>query len=192
MTGVAQDPNPFAGPSVEDVVAPPSPTTDAERIRREHLTAETNIRSIGLLYIIGGAFGTLGAVAAVAGFVASLFRDDASDSDFALGILLLLFLMYPAILWAGIALRRFRTWARWVAVVLSVFGLLGVPIGTIVAIGFLYVLLNKKATYVFTPEYQAVIAQTPHIKYKTSPIAWAVLGLIVLGLVAALVAAALG
>ncbi len=32
----------------------------------------------------------------------------------------------------------------------------------------LYLLLSSKGTMVFSPGYQAIIPQTPHVKYKTS------------------------
>ena len=44
----------------------------------------------------------------------------------------------------------------------------------------------------FSEEYQAVIAQTPHIKYRTSIIVWILLGLVVALVVFAIVAALLG
>ena len=41
---------------------------------------------------------------------------------------------------------------------------------------------------VFSPEYQAVIAQTPHIRYRTSKVVWILLGLVLLIIVFGLVA----
>ena len=108
--------NPFAEPKAELDVRPQGDASDAERIRREHLSAETNIKSIGLLYTIGGGFGTLGGMIGLGAAVVSL---------------------------------------------------------------------------VFTPEYQEIIRQTPHVEYRTSPVAWVALGIILLliafGLIAALV-----
>jgi hypothetical protein len=41
---------------------------------------------------------------------------------------------------------------------------------------------------VFSPEYQAVIAQTPQIRYRTSKVVWILLGLVLLIIVFGLVA----
>jgi hypothetical protein len=54
------------------------------------------------------------------------------------------------------------------AIIFSVIGLIGIPIGTLISAYFLYLLLSQKRTMVFSDEYQQVIEQTPHIKYKTS------------------------
>src|SRR5687767_7299442 len=64
--------NPFAEPHADLEVRNPA-IADAERIRHEHLKAETNIKSIGLLYIVGGAFGTAGLVAMLVAAVISIF-----------------------------------------------------------------------------------------------------------------------
>jgi hypothetical protein len=42
------------------------------------------------------------------------------------------------------------------------------PWGTIINGAILYLVFSKKGAKVFSPEYQEVIRQTPHIKYKTS------------------------
>jgi hypothetical protein len=64
-------------------------------------------------------------------------------------------------------------------IVLSCFGLLGFPIGTLISAYFLYLLSSQKGVYIFSPEYARVIAATPHIKYKTSIIGWILLGILV-------------
>ena len=55
--------------------------------------------------------------------------------------------------------------------------------GTLIGFYMLYLLLSKKGTMVFSPEYKEIIAQTPHMKYKTSPVVWIALGLIVAAIV---------
>ena len=42
----------------------------------------------------------------------------------------------------------------------------------------LYLLLSKEGTVVFSDHYKQVIAQTPHIQYKTSVIVWILLLLV--------------
>jgi len=66
---------------------------------------------------------------------------------------------------------------------LTIPGLLGFPIGTLISVYILYLLFSQKGADVCSPQYQAVIAATPHIRYRTSKI---VIGLLVL--VAVLVA----
>ena len=65
------------------------------------------------------------------------------------------------------------------ATFLSVCALFAVQLGTLIGFYMLYLLLSKKGTMVFSPEYKEIIAQTPHMKYKTSPVVWIALGLIV-------------
>ena len=77
-------------------------------------------------------------------------------------------------------IRRFKGWARIIAIIFSVIGLIVFPLGTLISGYFLYLLLSEKGKVVFSDWYQQVIAKTPHIKYRTSKIAWVALGLLVL------------
>ena len=84
-----------------------------------------------------------------------------------------------------------KSWARWTEVVLSSILLLiylivivsmavqpsnpdaGPTIGGSVVLSLilgyiLYLLLSKKGSMVFSPEYRLIIERTPHIKYRTS------------------------
>ena len=79
----------------------------------------------------------------------------------------------------GLGLRKLKSWARISGIVLSCLGLLGFPIGTLISVYILYLLVSKKGQFVFTDEYQQVMAATPHIKYKTSVVVWIFLGLLV-------------
>jgi hypothetical protein len=78
-------------------------------------------------------------------------------------------------IWVGIGLRNLKPWARIASGVLAGIGLLGFPIGTLINGYILYLLFSKKGAMLFSPDYQRVIAETPHIKYKTSIIVWIVL-----------------
>ncbi len=181
-------PNPFEAPSV-DPVDPETlkPQSEAERIRREHLNTETNIRSLGFLYMLGGVVGTIamiGVLSAVA--IPALFGNNRSVGLGELLILIPLLGLYPLLLFTGFSLRKLKPWSRWVAVTFSALGLLGFPIGTLLSGFFLYTLLNSKGNTVFTPQYARIIEQTPHIKYKTSVLVWVLLGLALLGIAAAI------
>lgn len=85
-------------------------------------------------------------------------------------------------------LRGLQSSARVVAIIFSVIGLLGIPIGTLINGYFLYLLLGQKGTYVFSEEYARVRAATPHIKYKTSIWVLVVVALLVLLVVIGIVA----
>ena len=89
----------------------------------------------------------------------------------------------------GIGLRRLQTWARWtdvvlIALVLAVYGIVAI-VGIVTqgdrAAADRHLLrvrrssgisstcsLSSKATTIFSAEYKTIIAQTPHIQYRTS------------------------
>ncbi len=68
----------------------------------------------------------------------------------------------------GVGLRRLRGWTKIPVGVLSGLGLLSFPIGTLINGYILYLVFSEKGSRVFSPEYQEIIRQTPHIKYQTS------------------------
>jgi hypothetical protein len=155
----------------------------AEAMRNEYLKHEASVKSIGVLYYLGGA-GLM-----LAGIV-TLF---ASGTDFSGigGIIIsaLLFLVGAGQLWVGTGLRRLRSWARVPTGILSGLGLIGFPFGTIINAYILYLIFSKKGKTVFSDEYQAVIEQTPNIKYRTSIVVWVLLGLVLVLIAFGVVAA---
>lgn len=175
--------NPFAPPKAH-VADIETANSDAERIRQEHIKRETSIRSIGLLYYIGGVFMVLAGIGlSVVAFTAPA----AAGSPEAM----LLFILGPVYLGLGAlsvatarGLRKLRTWARLVSIVLSAIGLLGFPIGTLINGYILYLLLSAQGKRVFEDDYPAIIAATPHIKYRTSIVTWIALGVLILVFVA--------
>jgi len=160
--------NPYAAPTaaVEDIAANP----EADAIRRAHIGHEASIKAVGILYYLGAVVLTIGTV---------MFLQ--SDVATSIGLLI----VGVAQLFAGWGVRALRRWGRVLGCVLSVIGLLGFPIGTLINGYILYLFLSKKGRTIFAPEYQDVIAATPDVKYRTSIVVWIVLGLLV-----ALVAAA--
>jgi len=88
--------------------------------------------------------------------------------------------------------RALRPWGRIVGCILSAIGLIGFPIGTLINGYILYLFLSKKGRTIFAPEYQDVIAATPHVKYRTSIIVWIFLALVVLLLAVAVLAPMFG
>ena len=162
--------NPYAAPTarVDDVGANP----EAEAIRRAHINHEASIKAVGVLYYLGGVLITIVAVATLIGA-----SKEPSGADVA--IMLLLVAVGAAQLVAGWGVRAFRRWGRIVGCVLSAIGLIGFPIGTLINGYILYLFLSKKGRTIFSPDYQDVIAATPHVKHKTSIIVWIFLALIV-------------
>jgi hypothetical protein len=209
--------NPYAPPTTaigdEPLeVIPEGDLAAAEAMRRQYLGHEASVRSIGSLYLLGAILGFLGAFFIFIGALTTIPRGDAAASGVMFGLAVGYLLASSLNLALGIGLRRLKTWARWTAVVLISLSLLWVLLG----IGFvmvinqpgvaivyaiaalipgyiLYLLISSKGSVVFSPEYRAVINQTPHIKYKTSLLVKVLLGLfvalIVLAIVGALISA---
>lgn len=177
---MSQEPNPYLAPTTFAV--PPALPSDAETIRRQHLNHEASIKSLGLLYFLGALFMIPGGLLGVVSPSGELPRGTAAIV-LALGILSV---------FLGWGLRKLKAWARVGATVMSVIGLLGFPIGTLINGLALYYLLSKKGSMVFSPQYKEVIADTPHVKYKTSIIVWVLLGIFVLILLVGLAFAVLG
>lgn len=161
---MSQAVNPYAAPTakVDDVGANP----EAEAIRQAHIGHEASIKAVGALYYLGAGI----AVLAGGSFLAS-----GADAG-GLGAIMLAFGV--AGLFVGWGLRALRRWSQVVGSVMAAFGLLGFPVGTIINLYILYLFLSKKGRTVFSPEYQDVIAATPHVKYRTSIIVWIFLALI--------------
>jgi hypothetical protein len=176
--------NPYAPPQVTILSAPRSEIEQAEAIRQEHLKVEATVKSVGTLYYLGAfMFIVFGLMTA---FVPSMDKSASRGEAILISVVVTAFGLAYGVLAYG--LRRFRSWSRWPTVALSVFGLIGFPIGTLISILILVNLLGKKATMVFSPEYKDIIAATPHVKYKTSIIVkvfLVLLLLILIGIIAA-------
>jgi len=123
---------------------------------------ETHVKVLGVLYLALSAFGLLAAVffmlaVGVAGGIVGTSADP-HDAAIALPIIglagttlvtFLLIVSLPGLI-AGIGLLKFRSWARILAIVLSVINLIHIPFGTAVGIYGLWVLLNKQTEPLFT------------------------------------------
>lgn len=165
--------NPYAPPKaqVEDVV----PFSDeAEAIRLEHIQREASIRSLGILYYLGGGLMLIAAVAFPAGGK-SLF------GGLPVALLAVIFLaMGVGSIFVGRGLRRFRSWARITAIVLAILGLLRPPAGTLINAYILYLLFSEKGRRIFESDYPDIVAATPDVKAKTSILTWVLLGILLL------------
>ncbi|MBL9172262.1 MAG: DUF4339 domain-containing protein [Verrucomicrobiales bacterium] len=159
----------------------PSPAPESEAIRRAHLNHEASIKSWGVLQVLGGSLVTLvGLGMAVAMISGGLIG--AAESLVVLGLL-----AYGGfLLWLGFGLRRLRNGARIGSAILAGIGLLGFPFGTLINGYVLYLLLSQKGRTIFSDAYRRVVAETPHIKYRTPVWLWILVGLVLLALVAAI------
>ncbi len=157
--------NPYSAPTarLED-----AGDTEAEAIRKAHINHEAGLRSVGMLYYLGGALIMLASLMGSIGKAAGMAP---------VAMMLLVAAVGAGQIAVGYGLRRLRSWARIPTIVFSVLGLIAIPIGTLISIYVLWLLLAKKGRTLFSPEYQAVVARTPHVKYRTSIVVWIVLAL---------------
>lgn len=161
----------------------PAPAAESERIRREHLNHEASIKSWGFLQVVGGVLTLTAGAFIVAGILSNGIEASLSIS----GAIALGALAYGGILlWLGIGLRKLRPGARIGSAILAGIGLLGFPIGTLINGYVLYLLLSQKGRTIFSDAYRRVVAETPHVKYRTPIWVWILVVLVVLALLGAI------
>jgi len=165
--------NPYAAPKalVEDVSV--SANSQAEALRREHIKHEASIRSIGILYYIAALVMTGGAGASALQLATNQPDLKTALSLVAAGLLTIGFFVI------GRALRALQRRARIPTTILAGLGVLSFPIGTLINSYILYLVLSKKGRFTLSPEYAAIVAATPHIRYRTSILVWAILALLI-------------
>lgn len=178
--------NPYEAPLSPQLLL--EPTSEFEQVRKDHIKHEASVKSVGLLYWLGG-IGIILSGAAVG--VGGAFRGGAGGQGglgiLEIGMVIGLLLLGALYLWVGSGLRKFRKSARIITGIFSGFGLLGFPIGTLINGYILYLILGKKGAMVFSDHYKDVIAATPYIKYKTSVVVWIILGGFILAVVSLLI-----
>lgn len=113
------------------------------------------IRIIGWLYIVMGILGLAGVliVGVVMGGVAALaHHEGAPPALFAMVFMVVAIAVgvtaIPCVI-AGVGLIRFRPWARILAIVVAVFQIPNLPLGTALAIYTFVVMFNPEATTAF-------------------------------------------
>jgi hypothetical protein len=169
--------NPYQAPSaaVDDGDAPAG---DAERIRREHIGHERQLRAVGSLYLFGGALGLLGGIALLA---------DTLGSPASAGETIAIAVVYMGIALAALVVgwgyRRLAPWVRIPGTVLAAAGLLGIPVGTIISAVILWMIWSHPGKVVLSPQYAAIVAATPHVRYTMRPIERIVWGVFIVALV---------
>lgn len=124
---------------------------------------ETHVKVLGVLQIAMGAFGLVGACLLVlvfggaAGIVSASGDPQATIAVPIIGItgialvLFLLALSLPSII-VGIGLLGRRPWARVAGIVLSIFGMMLIPFGTVLGIYGVWVLFSKDTEKLFAPQ----------------------------------------
>jgi hypothetical protein len=170
--------NPYEAPQTPSEIArqfePILPETSAERIRGEYIAYERMVRTIGVLMM------SFGAVMCSITFF-STTRSSGRASMIAIVITSLCLI-------ASIGLVRLENWGRWLAIALSVIGLVYSPFLALSCATILYLLvLSEDGRFVFTPEYHEVMKATQHSNYATSTYSgvFLLLGAITLALLAA-------
>ncbi|REK22967.1 MAG: hypothetical protein DWQ42_16220 [Planctomycetota bacterium] len=164
--------NPYEAPALDvEQVAPHSGQTEsaAEEVRRRLISHEASIKSVGVLFWLGGGLGIF-AVAAMLFFTpqGAAGIPGGLPGSFELGILAVIVMLGAFQIWVGVALRRLQPWSRIAGAVLAGMSLFSFPIGTIIGGYVIYLLLGAKGGQVFSAEYKRVIALTPHIRHRTS------------------------
>ena len=128
------------------------------------------MKSIGTLYYLGAIILALALVAYAIPFL-SLVRFGgmgAYEISMLLGGGLLIFGLVVLQWKLANGLRNLRPWVRIPIIVLSVIGLIGFPLGTLISAYILYLMLAAKSKMIFSQEYQQIIAATPHLRYRSS------------------------
>ena len=180
--------------------------SQAELIRKSHLSHEANIQGFGCLYTLGGILGILGAIFYVgigilvmAGGVVpkgleSMVFGAGGDQLVSGGLTTLVGVVFLAIavaqLFAGRSMQTLNPSGKILAIVVAAIGMLQFPCGTLISGYLLYLLVSAKGRTVFSSAYKEVMQATPHIRYRTSIIVWIFLfiliGVILLGVLAAI------
>lgn len=143
---------------------PPLPVTSVEESRKLYIHHERAVKSIGILYYFAATM--LGLFATTA---AMTFERKEWYGPLIGGLCLLLAVIYFVV---GRMIRRLNSKAVTPATILSAIGLLGFPLGTLINGYALYLIHCQKGQVVFSENYKAVVAATPHIKSKTSWFIW--------------------
>jgi len=171
--------NPYESPVDAQLIE-----TGNDAIRMKYFKHERAVKSISVLYYAGAIV-----LFVMAAFM--LFMDERVEVRAAFfGIGVLVGACYFAL---GQGLRNLRPWARPITSLLTLPGVFGFPLGTLIALYILYLLLSPKGKFVFSGEYAQIRAATPHLDKmeRTSPIVlfffFLLLGVFGLALIGALI-----
>jgi hypothetical protein len=118
-----------------------------------------HVKILGILHIVLGGLGVIGAVIAlmIFGGLSAIVHLSDSGSDVpapVLGLIggvvfiVVMVISVPGLI-IGIGLMQFKPWARIAGIVLSAFDLLGFPLHTVLGVYGLWVLLNRETEQMF-------------------------------------------
>ena len=191
-----QSDNPYAAPPItgslvmdELSTAATGDVAAAERVRRELISHETKVKSVRWLYWLGGVIGLLTSLPIIYTWVVDLRRGAEIDLGPMIVVLLVCgavigvtILMFVGANWLGKLDRR----AKIAVGVVSGLGLFQVPLGTLINGYILHLVFSTKGQRVFSDEYKEIIRLTPHVKSRTSTLAWVILAVVILAFVASI------
>jgi hypothetical protein len=156
--------NPYAPPSA-NVDLSSSATSVEEKIRREHIRHEIQLKSVGTLYGLGALLLLLSGIA----MMVPLFSEG-SPSEAPLGLLIGVSIFYigfgSAMAAMAYGYRSLRPWVKIPGTILSGLGLLGIPLGTLINGYILYLIWCAKGQMVLDHKYQRIVEATPHVKFQ--------------------------
>ena len=158
---------PVAGP--EDASAQ-DPAGDLHELRRAHVDREGTLRVYGALLLLSGA-GNLVASLVLSGALLMEGFDGPMELVFGVVIVGLLGLIGWWHLWIGRGLRRLDRRVKTSATIWAALALLSVPIGTVFGVHLLVTLHSAQGTRILSPEWADVMAATPELRSRTSPVA---------------------
>lgn len=166
----------------ENIYAPPESSTaplesKAENIRRQNIKTEATIKSLGSLFIFFGGIITLILITNPYGVKVFEFSDEN------ILVYLTTFAFCVGFIFLGIKTRKLHKISTNISATLCIPMLFGFPVGTLIAAIVLWSIFNRKGQYILSPKYKEIIAQTPHVKYRTSIITW-ILFVFVIALIA--------
>jgi len=178
--------NPYQAPAVQEIEAPPA--MDAEGIRQQHLRHEASLKGFGVLCYVGAAFNCYAvAMNYYVAWYSGAQRPVAGDHMVWLGITIAIIVLQFS---AGYGLRRLVPWSRIPAAILSAVSVTRLPIGPLFGAYGLYLVFSAKGRMVLSPAYREIVAQTPHLRYRTSS-AVKILLVVVLIILAGIIAMAI-
>ncbi len=176
--------SPYAPPTAPVLDTADIAGTEAEAIRAQHLRHEVQLKSVGSLYYFAGTLCLIGSLGLL--FILS----QTSHSALPMELIVVYLVMAPVLLVVGFGYRRLRPWVRIPGTILSVLGLLAIPVGTIINAWILYLIYSAKGQMILSPAYQDLIDATPPMRYRRSAGDW-IATAIILGFLAFLVIAVL-
>jgi hypothetical protein len=151
--------------------------SDAVAIRQAHIGHERQLKSIGLLFGFGAALMVFALLAVV------LDGSDGGGADRLAGMVGGFFVIGLFAVVAGVLAYGYRSlspWVKYVGTPVSVLGLIGIPVGTLIHGWILYLIWCEKGRLVLSDDYAAIIRATPDVRYKRTVGDWIALALLVL------------